>query len=151
MIVEVIKNLYLGTISENKRFKGAKLCVLEHDEWDRTLIDPYTIVLPIIKTKNLKNSPKFYRDIADYRNLEIGFYIIDKYLSNDLPILVHCEKGRERSPLMIMYYLYKKEGLSLLEAYKKVKILKPNIANRLYWIDLNKLSDENEEIKILNK
>lgn len=133
MIVKIREYLYLGTISENMTFDGTKLCVLEHDEWNRDKITPDTIVLPIIKTADLEERPKDYQDIVDYVNIEIGYNIIDTYVSKGLPILVHCEKGRERSPLMIIYYLHRKEGISMLAAYKEVKKLKPDIANRLYW------------------
>ena len=139
MIRKIRENLYLGSLSENRKFNGVKLCVLEHDKWDRNSITPDTIILPIIETKDLIYSPKDCKNIVNDININIGVSLIDEYIKNETPVLVHCQMGRERSALMVIYYLHKKENLDLKVAYKEVKRLKPNIQNRLYWL--------NEEIK----
>ena len=140
MVDEIRKNLFLGRLTDNRKFDGVKICVLEHEEWNRSKIDPETIVIPIIKTKNLRLRALYYQGIANEINMDAIVRLIKEYLSKDQKVLVHCEIGKERSPLMIAYYLHKTEELPLEIAFKEVKRLHPKAVNRLYWLKDEALS-----------
>lgn len=134
MVDEIRKNLFLGRLTENKKFDGVKICVLEHKDWNRAKIDADTIVIPIIETKDLRMRALYYQGIANKINMDAVVKLIEDYLDNDKKVLVHCELGKERSPLMIAYYLHVKEKLPLEVAFKEVKRLHPRAVNRLYWL-----------------
>jgi protein-tyrosine phosphatase len=135
MMDKIRENLYLGSISDNKKFNGTKICVLEHDEWDRYKIDSETIVIPIIKTKGFTDRPWKYQNIINEINLNAVVDVAHTYISKNVPVLIHCEIGKERSPLAVMYYLHKYEGLTMIEAYEEVKRIRQKTENRLYWLN----------------
>lgn len=107
---------------------------MEHKDWNRAKIDADTIVIPIIETKDLRMRALYYQGIANKINMDAVVKLIEDYLDNDKKVLVHCELGKERSPLMMAYYLHVKEKLPLEVAFKEVKRLHPRAVNRLYWL-----------------
>ena len=50
-------------------------------------------------------------------------------------VVVHCAMGIERSPLTVVWYLHKYEGLTLDEAYALVRKARPVAVERRYWIE----------------
>ena len=52
-------------------------------------------------------------------------------------VLVHCSAGMERSPLVVVWYLYKYQSYTfpaLGSAYKYVQKIRPCVQNRECWI-----------------
>ncbi len=60
--------------------------------------------------------------------------IIARDLAIERKVLVNCNEGRERSPLTIVWFLMKKRGLSLDEAYNLVKEKRPETLDRREWL-----------------
>ena len=52
---------------------------------------------------------------------EISFNFIDQELASGHNVLVHCEKGITKSASIVIYYLMKKQSISLAQAFKEVK------------------------------
>jgi protein-tyrosine phosphatase len=52
---------------------------------------------------------------------EIAFNFIDQELNLGHNILVHCEKGVTKSAAIVVYYIMKKQDISLAQAYREVK------------------------------
>ncbi|MBI2405090.1 dual specificity protein phosphatase family protein [Candidatus Gottesmanbacteria bacterium] len=50
------------------------------------------------------------------------------------PVLVHCWAGVERSPLTIVYYLHKFEGIPWWDAYDLVMERRPIVQDRTHWM-----------------
>jgi len=63
--------------------------------------------------------------------------LINKILteSDDAKIVVHCAMGMERSPLTVVWYLYKYQDKTLDEAYQIVKAARESTIDRRSWID----------------
>ena len=52
---------------------------------------------------------------------EITFKFLDQELAAGHNVLVHCEKGITKSAAVVIYYLMKKNNISLAQAFKEVK------------------------------
>ena len=52
--------------------------------------------------------------------------LLDRYLPRHLPILVHCNSGKDRTGLLMGYYMVTRWELSAKRALKALKKLKPN-------------------------
>ena len=67
--------------------------------------------------------------------LNLAADMIDENLSSGKTVLVNCNMGQERSPLAVVWYLYRKKGLSIDEAYKLVASKRPQIWDRRAWLE----------------
>ena len=61
--------------------------------------------------------------------------IINEAVKDDTKVVVHCAMGIERSPLTVVWYLYKYQNLTLDEAYALVRKARPVAVERRYWIE----------------
>ena len=52
-------------------------------------------------------------------------------------VLVHCGAGIERSPLVVVYYLWKFKQYTLNQAYELVQEKRQIVQNRSHWIRVN--------------
>lgn len=60
---------------------------------------------------------------------------IDSFLDAGKKVLVHCVQSKERSPLVIAWYLVRKQHAATLDvAYDRLVILHPRTERRLYWV-----------------
>ena len=60
--------------------------------------------------------------------------VIDAALALNLRVLVHCEEGSERAPLMVAWYLVSRRGMSLDEAYNLLRARRPIVRDRRKWL-----------------
>lgn len=60
--------------------------------------------------------------------------IIHVALESGERVLVHCGAGIERSPLVVVYYLWKFKQFTLLSAYEYVMEHRPIVQNRGSWL-----------------
>jgi len=51
-------------------------------------------------------------------------------------VLVRCNRGRDRSPFMVMIYISKKYGKSYREAYELVKEKRPRTVYHWDWVEM---------------
>jgi histidinol-phosphate aminotransferase len=61
---------------------------------------------------------------------------IDVYLAQGKRVVVHCGEGVERAPLAVAWWLHRRQGLSLDEAYQVVRNARPQACDRQEWIVL---------------
>ena len=66
--------------------------------------------------------------------LDMVMDVIETSLSAGETVLVTCNMGQERSPLAVVWYLYRRKGMTIDEAYKLVKSKRPEIYDRREWL-----------------
>ncbi len=104
--------------------EGEILCVLEN----RPMQEPEkAFQIPVVHEKH--GTIRVHEE-----QLAHTFTFINRVLKDKSDLLVHCLGGFERSPLVIAYFLSKNFGITLDDAYKKVKQKRPQIMNRSDWI-----------------
>ena len=123
---EIIHNLWLGDIKDAIAAPSdfVRICVLE------TLppqAAPNTTHIPILTVNNgiVEAMPT---------QLMIAARLISRLLSSGCKVLVHCMAGVERSPLTVVWYLYKECGMSFDDAYKFVVEKRPIVQDRRAWL-----------------
>ena len=75
---------------------------------------------------------------VDKKALDALAYLIHKSIENYDVVLVHCRAGMERSPLVVVWYLYNYRTNifpTIQEAYKYVQNIRPCVQNRESWIE----------------
>lgn len=129
MYSKIITNLFLGELNDVPLFvrdipDGEILCVLEN----RPMQEPSkAFQIPIIDDYD-----KTFR--VRMEQLDHTFRFINRVLKDKNDLLVHCMAGQERSPLVVAYFLSRNYGITLDQAYKKVKKKRPQIFDRSDWI-----------------
>ena len=58
---------------------------------------------------------------------DLAFHFIDQELDAGHNILVHCEKGVTKSAAVVIYYLMKRQNISLASAFKEVKSYRESV------------------------
>jgi protein-tyrosine phosphatase len=128
---EIIPNLFIGdllTDCPNCPPSWAHLCVLADKsgpECKNSRIQYVYVIDRNKETEHLHASRKKLDKIADW---------IDNTLSHDLKTLVHCGHGIERAPLAVTWFLYKKRGMTLEEAWQLVSQKRPQSQDRRVWL-----------------
>lgn len=73
---------------------------------------------------------------ADTKKLSfIARVMASNNISNDTNILIHCAAGVERFPLAVIYYLWLYKNMTWLNAFNYVKLRRPIVENRLFWLE----------------
>lgn len=101
---EIIPRLWIGSKYDvDAGVDGfSPLCVLEsRPSW----VDPRTIHIPILEISAIQLPNGTHVATAIVPQLEAVAVMIDALMHRDLPVLVHCYAGVERSPLAVMWYL----------------------------------------------
>src|SRR6202011_1411695 len=70
-------------------------------------------------------------------SLESTAALIDDGLARGLRVLVHCEEGCERAPLVIAWFLKTKRGKTLDEAYALLQSRRPMVVDRRRWLGIH--------------
>jgi protein-tyrosine phosphatase len=116
---EIIENLFVGDLQDAQRFDGMIINVLP----DLIEGEPaHAIHMPF-----LANGLETLERTAD---------LIDAGLTHGLRVLVHCEEGCERAPLVIAWFLKTRRSMSLEEAYALLKNRRPIIEDRRRWLGI---------------
>jgi len=63
--------------------------------------------------------------------------LIEEELALGRRVLVHCEEGCERAPLVVAWFLKTKRGKTLDEAYGLLKSQRPIIEDRRRWLGIH--------------
>ena len=66
-----------------------------------------------------------------FNMLDNGADFIDKSLSTDENILVHCKRGHHRSASIVAYYLMKYKNMSLVDSIILIKAIRPTAFRRM--------------------
>ena len=68
--------------------------------------------------------------------LDSSAAIIDRALELGARVMVHCEEGCERAPLVVAWFLKTRRGFSLDDAYRLLKERRPIIEDRRRWLGI---------------
>jgi hypothetical protein len=141
---EIIKNLYLGdyqdalmmAYSSWKTSSGGIRPPIP-DGWQYLAVTEYQNETPLepwgaVVSPFMGFAPK--SDEARVEVLDNNAMLILYWISKEKRVLVHCSHGHERSPLQVVWYLHKYDGMSLDDAYDFVVKKHPTTARRIYWI-----------------
>jgi len=119
---QILDNLYLGNLDDalNAPPDFVIVCVLEYQ--------------PPNEPNGAYRFPFLEGGLANVKVLDEFADFVDKLLSEGRKVLVHCAMGVERSPLAVVWYLHKKKGMSIPEAYAFVKSKRNVVADRTVWL-----------------
>jgi len=127
---QILDNLYLGSLDDalNAPSDFVIVCVLEYQ--------------PPNEPKGAYRFPFLEGGLANVKVLDEFADFVDKLLSEGRKVLVHCAMGIERSPLAVVWYLHKKKGMSIPEAYAFVKSKRSVVADRTIWLPKSALDGQ---------
>lgn len=117
---EIIPGLFVGDLQDAQRFDGTIISVLP-DVPDAE--PPQAIHMP------------FLADGVD--SLERTAALIDNEPALGHRVLVHCEEGCERAPLVVAWFLKTKRGMTLDQAYTLLKSRRPIVEDRRRWLGIH--------------
>ncbi len=116
---EIIPNLFVGDLQDAQRFDGMIINVLP----DLLEGEPaHAIHMPFLAN--------------GLETLERTAELIDDGLARGLRVLVHCEEGCERAPLVIAWFLKTRRAMTLDEAYALLKERRPIVEDRRRWLGI---------------
>jgi protein-tyrosine phosphatase len=116
---EIIENLFVGDLQDAQRFDGMIINVLP----DLLEGEPaHAIHMPFL-AKGLET-------------LERTADLIDDGLARGHRVLVHCEEGCERAPLVIAWFLKTRRAMTLDQAYALLKSRRPIVEDRRRWLGI---------------
>jgi hypothetical protein len=116
---EIVANLFVGDLQDAARFDGIIISVLPElleSEPRRAILMPF---------------------MANGRaTLDSTAAVIDAALERNQRVLVHCEEGCERAPLVVAWFLKTRRGMTLDEAYALMKSRRPIVQDRRRWLGI---------------
>jgi protein-tyrosine phosphatase len=128
---EVIPNLHIGT----------KFAAVDIDQLKEKKIVAIIncIADSIYKHVYIKEDDYLILNLKDneeddlLKELTLAYNFLDKYLTEDKVVLVHCVSGISRSASIIIYYLMKKHKLRYKEAMKLLRSKRSCIMPNVYY------------------
>ncbi|MDG6912398.1 MAG: dual specificity protein phosphatase family protein [Nitrososphaerota archaeon] len=128
MATEILPNLFLGDLADARRWQGFAITVLEY----RPPELPTNVVhIPIVDTNSSPGSD----DVKVlFVQLEALLTVVDAAMTRGEKVLVSCGQGMERSPLAVVWYLFRRRGMSVEEAYRLVREKRPQVIEHLDWL-----------------
>jgi len=118
---EIAPGVFVGGWNDALGFEGTRFCVLDEAPADM----PAGTHVPI------------YDDATDrpiVGNLDRVARGMHEARSRDQPVLVFCGHGVRRSPMAAAWYLHRYEGLSLDDAYARIREVRPRVEHARDWI-----------------
>lgn len=117
---EIIAGLYVGDLQDAQKFAGTIISVLPD--------------VPENEPRHAINMPFLAEGLL---TLEKTAVLIDEELAQGRRVLVHCEEGCERAPLVVAWFLKTKRGKTLDEAYALLKSRRPIVEDRRRWLGIH--------------
>lgn len=141
MVTKILDHLYLGDIHDARKFEGTIICVMQ--DLVEALEPEKAYWIPVIRTsggeidydKLIAENDVVVRALP--HQIDVVVDMIHDYRRCYQDVLIHCMAGIERSPLVIACYLHDWEGYTWDEAYDFIKEKRPEVANRLPWLNLS--------------
>lgn len=118
---EIAPGVYVGGWKDAIRFEGARFCVLDEAPDD---MPPATHVPIYSETDEMARLPNLDRLADRMRTVR----------DQGSPVLVFCGHGVRRSALGGVWYLRRSEGLSLDQAYERVRSVRPKVQHAREWV-----------------
>jgi hypothetical protein len=117
---EIIPGLFVGDLQDAQKFDGTIISVLP----DRPQGEPpQAIHMPFLAEGAV--------------SLDQTASLIDEELAQGRRVLVHCEEGCERAPLVVAWFLKVKRGHTLDQAYALLKSRRPIVVDRRRWLGIH--------------
>ncbi len=130
MASEILPGLWIGTYRDSYAWKGFAICVLE----ERFSELPKTVAhVPILDPDGFDGGDGSSLR-AVYAQLEAVNDLVDAALARKDTVLVCCGQGIERSPLAVVWYLHRRKGMTVTQAYALVRSKRPEVQERLEWL-----------------
>ncbi len=117
---EIIAGLFVGDLQDAQKFDGTIISVLPDVPEGEP---PHTIHMPFLAEGVV--------------TLDRTAVLIDEELALGHRVLVHCEEGCERAPLVVAWFLKTKRGKTIDEAYALLKSRRPIIEDRRRWLGIH--------------
>ena len=117
---EIIPGLFVGDLQDAQKFEGTIISVLPDVPEGEP---PQAIHMPFLAEGVV--------------TLDRTAALIDDELAQGNRVLVHCEEGCERAPLVVAWYLKTKRGKTLDEAYALLKSRRPIVVDRRRWLGIH--------------
>ena len=114
---EIIAGLFVGDLQDAQKFAGTIISVLP-DVPDSE--PPESIHMPFLAN-----------GIA---SMESTAALIDEELKLGRRVLVHCEEGCERAPLVVAWFLKTRRAMTMDDAYALLKRQRPIVQDRRRWL-----------------
>ncbi len=128
MATEILPNLFLGDLADAKRWQGFTITVLEY----RPPELPTNVVhIPIVDTNGTTGSDDVH---VLFVQLEALVTVVDAAMARGEKVLISCGQGMERSPLAVVWYLFRWKGMSVEEAYRLIREKRPQVIEHLEWL-----------------
>jgi hypothetical protein len=118
---EIAPGVFVGGWKDAAQFTGTRICVLDEAPAEM----PDATHVPIYDEG---------KDEAILANLERVARSVTSAHERNEPVLLFCGHGIRRSPLAGAWYLHRSEGLSLEEAYARIRDTRPRIEPARDWI-----------------
>ena len=118
---EIAPGVFVGGWNDAIRFEGVRFCVLDDAPDDMPPATHVPIYVEDGDRPNIANLDRLAHQMAVAR-------------AKGEPVLVFCGHGVRRSPLGGAWYLHRSEGLSLDQAYDRVRAVRPSIEAAREWI-----------------
>jgi len=129
----IVDNVYLGNerlASNEGMLSSLHIVAVVNVTWD----------VPCLSKDRLEHLciPVEDKDTANImRYFDTAAAFIEKYVSRNESVLVHCQAGVSRSPTIILAYLMKCHGMNLKEAFTHFKTRRPYIFPNIgFWRQL---------------
>lgn len=128
VISEIVRRLFIGTRYDAETWTGFGISVLE---FRAPTLPPTTVHIPILDLAWDMSSGLTPRALRP--QLEQATEAIDQGLSRGERVLVSCGMGIERSPLTVAWFLHRRRGMSLDDAYTLIRARRPEVESRIEW------------------
>jgi protein-tyrosine phosphatase len=110
---EIIPDLYVGDLQDAPDFDGTIINVLAYVPEGEP---PHSIQIPFMMNGRA--------------TLETTAALVDHLLELGQRVLIHCEEGSERAPMVVAWFLYTRRGMTLDEAYDLLRTRRPIVRDR---------------------
>jgi protein-tyrosine phosphatase len=117
---EIIANLFVGDLQDAQRFDGVVISVLPD--------------VPEGEPAHAIHMPFLGHGIV---SLDSTADLIEAALGRGERVLVHCEEGCERAPLVVAWFLRTRRAMTLDEAYALLKSRRPMVQDRRRWLGIH--------------
>ena len=119
MLYKIIDNLYLATYTDAQNFSP-----------ENAFIVNCTKDLPMVSSQGIRIAVDDNGDNTEIKNMFLAFNdtveIIHDKISKNIPVVVHCLAGIQRSPTVIAAYLMAKHNFTLENSIILIRSKKPN-------------------------
>lgn len=133
MASEIVPGLYVGSLEDAVYWAKSRPLVqliYVHEDLAPGVgpLPESTLHLPFLTPADSANLS------ADVERLEAIAEKVDGILNCGRGVLIHCGTGVERAPLAAAWFLYRRRGMSLDDAYELIRSARPFIADRRDWL-----------------